>query len=855
MQRLNVETGDITTVSPSNTLTIDGTTSAADLYDAVDFTLADNTQLAITSSSASLGNVDPSGSVMGTVAFGVASTARREQVGYVDLLFTSSSGGPWSAVVPLVFAGPELEAYVFTVTDTNSPPLSGNGNGVIEVGETVRVRPTVLNRGSGAARSVTGTASASSGITFLDGSDSYDELAPLAQDSGIDGYVFTVNDSTGSSIDLTLVDSLSRTWLKTIDFVRPSAPSGLDFTSNSSSITLTWSPPAAADVAGYNVYRSATSGTGFTRQNFELLRQASRYVDEGLAIGALFYYQVTSVDSSGNESPATSEIDAWTTLEQLPGWPQTANSNVFSSMAIADADSNGTSELYVGSQDFNIYAWDHDADLKPGFPIATAAQVWSTPALADLDEDGDLEMLCGSMDGRLYAVHHDGSPVAPSNLYLVDLAGISAIRSAVTVVDLDGDYDLEIVFGTDIGRVYAFHHDGTGFSNGSGLLFTALPEGASSRIWGPLAVADVDDDGVREIAFASFNDMLYLIEPNGTLEPGFPKVATGGNDPNPTIRNDFQSGVCVGDLDDDGTLEILGGNNNGKLYVFNHDGTGYLNPDGIFATLPDDIKVVPALCNLDGDTELEIVVGCFDSNLYVFNHDGTGFLNPNPLLPFAEMNPPDFIQASPIVFDADGDLDFEIFIGHRNGRFYGFHHDGSTVVGTPIPTGLDFFSTAAAGDMDSDGFVDVAFASYDGSVNVLKLPGAAYDGAYEWPTYGGNNYRTSVYGEITPYVTGVDPIPAGNELRFALLQNRPNPFSSGTSIEYVLPKEMKVTLGIYDISGRLVRTLLRGAESAGARRVVWDGRDEKGRSVAAGVYFYKLEGPEESLTRKSLFLR
>jgi hypothetical protein len=272
-------------------------------------------------------------------------------------------------------------------------------------------------------------------------------------------------------------------------------------------------------------------------------------------------------------------------------------------------------------------------------------------------------------------------------------------------------------------------------------------------------------------------------------------------------------------------------------------------------TLPDDIKVVPALCNLDGDSELEIVVACFDGKLYAFNHNGTGFVNPNPLIPLAAMEPLDKINSSPIVFDADGDLDFEIFIGSQNGLFYGFHDDGSIVVGTPIPTGLQIFSTAAAGDIDSDGFVDVAFASYDGSVNVINLPGASHAAAYEWPTYGGNNYRTSVYGRMTPYFTGVDPAPSGGGLRFALLQNRPNPFSAGTSIEYVLPKEMKVTLGIYDISGRLVRTLLQGAEPAGARRVTWDGRDEKGRSVASGIYFYKLEGPEESLTRKSLFLK
>ncbi|MCH7761205.1 T9SS type A sorting domain-containing protein, partial [candidate division TA06 bacterium] len=77
--------------------------------------------------------------------------------------------------------------------------------------------------------------------------------------------------------------------------------------------------------------------------------------------------------------------------------------------------------------------------------------------------------------------------------------------------------------------------------------------------------------------------------------------------------------------------------------------------------------------------------------------------------------------------------------------------------------------------------------------------------------------------------------------RFALLQSRPNPFSISTEIRYQLPAEADVSLTIYDTAGRLVRSLAKGAEEAGFKRVLWDGRDDQGKTVNSGVYFYKLQ--------------
>jgi hypothetical protein len=335
-----------------------------------------------------------------------------------------------------------------------------------------------------------------------------------------------------------------------------------------------------------------------------------------------------------------------------------------------------------------------------------------------------------------------------------------------------------------------------------------------------------------------------MISPDGTDRPGFPILHP----------EDFRNGASIGDLDNDGTKEIIVCNMDGKIYAWNHDGTEALGGSGgVFATLPEESRAQPALCQLDGDPELEVVVSCMDGGVYAFNHDGTGFTQPDGLL--AMLDATDSISASPIVVDVDGDSDMEILVGARNGNFYGVHHDGSRIAGLPIPTFQSIFSTAAAADIDADGDVDVAFASYDQTVNVLDFTGASTPAAYEWATYGANNWRTSVYGEPGPWQTGVDPVLSGSSIAFSLAQNSPNPFLSGTSISFTLPSDQRVTLRVFNVAGRLVRTLVDGPAGAGRGSVEWDGRDQNGLRLSSGVYFYRLENGERALTRKGVMLR
>ncbi|MEO0092433.1 MAG: FlgD immunoglobulin-like domain containing protein, partial [candidate division WOR-3 bacterium] len=96
---------------------------------------------------------------------------------------------------------------------------------------------------------------------------------------------------------------------------------------------------------------------------------------------------------------------------------------------------------------------------------------------------------------------------------------------------------------------------------------------------------------------------------------------------------------------------------------------------------------------------------------------------------------------------------------------------------------------------------------------------------------------------------------SGVSYPFILYPNRPNPFQSQTAICYSLPAETKVSLVIYDVSGRLVKTLVNESKEPGFYTVIWNGTDDSGRKVNEGVYFYVLKTDENKMQRKMLILK
>jgi hypothetical protein len=116
-------------------------------------------------------------------------------------------------------------------------------------------------------------------------------------------------------------------------------------------------------------------------------------------------------------------------------------------------------------------------------------------------------------------------------------------------------------------------------------------------------------------------------------------------------------------------------------------------------------------------------------------------------------------------------------------------------------------------------------------------------------------YTVAVLRASMGLVTGVamDPVPVPKA--FALDQNYPNPFNPTTEIHFSLPSASNVKLAVYDVMGRLVRTLVDQHMDAGAHRAMWNGRDNNGQTLSSGVYFYHIQADGFASTKKMVLMK
>ncbi len=124
-------------------------------------------------------------------------------------------------------------------------------------------------------------------------------------------YVVTASDLSGNVSANSFEDSATP-----LDSTPPAAPSGLSATANVNDIALNWSDNGEADLAGYDVWRSLTSGGGYSKLNGALV-SVSAFTDASASTGVTYYYVVTAADTSGNSSPNSNQASA-TIVDSTP---------------------------------------------------------------------------------------------------------------------------------------------------------------------------------------------------------------------------------------------------------------------------------------------------------------------------------------------------------------------------------------------------------------------------------------------------------------------------------------------------------------------------------------------------------
>ena len=167
-------------------------------------------------------------------------------------------------------------------------------------------------------------------------------------------------------------------------------------------------------------------------------------------------------------------------------------------------------------------------------------------------------------------------------------------------------------------------------------------------------------------------------------------------------------------------------------------------------------------------------------------------------------------------------------------------------------------------EIDVTGFYLSRSQQRDGEylrVNEELIPssGSPYGGTYEFRDEDVRPNQTYYYRlhEVAENGYGMEfgPYEVSYRVVNDLAQNVPNPFNPVTTIKFSIASDQQVRLVIYDVAGRRVRTLIDEHRRADIYKVTWDGRNDHGQRVASGVYFYRLEAPGFSQTRKMVLIR
>jgi hypothetical protein len=142
-------------------------------------------------------------------------------------------------------------------------------------------------------------------------------------DNSVDGYVTYYYVIRAVDTSFNESSSSNEASATPTDTTPPVAPTGLSASAGDGMVSLNWNNNGEDDLAGYNVYRSTTSGSGYVRRNGSLLT-SSDYVDNSVVNGTTYYYVVTAEDTSSNESSLSSEVFAMpaiqTDVEILGSW-------------------------------------------------------------------------------------------------------------------------------------------------------------------------------------------------------------------------------------------------------------------------------------------------------------------------------------------------------------------------------------------------------------------------------------------------------------------------------------------------------------------------------------------------------
>jgi chitodextrinase len=633
------------------------------------------------------------------------------------------------------------------------------------------------------------------------------------------------------------------------DIIAPESPQNLVATDSSSqTIAIKWQRNTESDFMLYRIYRdtipnpttqvdSTTGGITDTTKTFT-----------GLTNGKRYYLRVTAVDSVGNESDYSNEVNATPSPLTVVSFTPIRNAlNVLKDTTITvtfsqDIDSatlNDTTIRINGSlsglhtSTFSYDSGIHKATIDPNidFQVGELVNVMLTRRIKST--------IGVALESAYYRSFTIKANVASGTFTQTSMPSPGSSPWAITASDFDGDGNVDLAvtdFYTNTVSIL--------LNNGSGTFTQSSMPSVGSNPYS-VTTGDFDGDGDIDLAVAnSGSNTVSILLNNGSgtlIQSSTPSVG------------EWPGSVIAGDFDGDGDIDLAAANyDSHTVSILLNNGSGTFTQSSSPGVESNPCSVTAG--DFEGDGDIDLAVANIGSNtVSILLNNGSGTFTQNST-PGVETFPVSVIAGD---FDGDGDIDLATANRSSNTVSILLNNGSGTFTQSSTPGVGSVPVSVVEGDFDGDGDIDLTAVSVnDSSVSILLNNGSGTFTQSSTPSVGSSPYSVTAGdfdgdGDIDLAVTNegsntisillnVDPTGVGNTriaipTYFDLAQNYPNPFNPATVIKYQLPAFSTVRLSVYDILGREVATLVDGVKEAGFYTATFDGS-----KVASGIYFTRL---------------